>query len=60
MNINILDYFEATVKKHPQKIAIMDHCQAYSYSQVMEMSKKMAMLLMNKKNPRYLFYVIGM
>ncbi len=49
MNINILDYFEATVKKHPQKIAIMDHCQAYSYSQVMEMSKKMAMLLMNKK-----------
>ena len=30
MNINILDYFEATVKKHPQKIAIMDHCQAYS------------------------------
>lgn len=49
MNINILDYFEASVKRGPDKTAAIDSAKQYSYLQLMEYAKNAAMLFLEQR-----------
>lgn len=46
--MNVLNYFENTVSKYPNKIAIADNEKEYTYSQVMNKAKKLATILKNQ------------
>ncbi|KOY82370.1 AMP-binding protein [Lysinibacillus sp. FSL H8-0500] len=49
--MNVLNYFENTVSKYPNKIALVDNENEYTYSQVMDKAKKIATVIkyQNKK-----------
>jgi D-alanine--poly(phosphoribitol) ligase subunit 1 len=48
LNINLIEYLKATVKKHPNKIAINDNLDHVSFLQLDEFSDKIALAISDK------------